>query len=143
MHGKIVLENGAPLNKEKTAATGVKRGEDIALGEMDGQLDDLPVEIFEGLMVNLLKSILKCNRHVVVVDKVGVREEGLNISDVNDIPMTRVFENAYFFFEALFLFLVAKDYLLSDEDASILEVVGVREVVASEGELAVFKFYND
>jgi hypothetical protein len=91
IHWKIVLEDRVPLNKHDSTSTGVKGGQYIVLREMNGQLDDLLVEIFEGLMINLLKSVLQGDVHIVVIHTTGVCK-GLNVSDVDEISVAGIFE---------------------------------------------------
>ena len=83
-------------------------GEDVVFREVNGKVDDLPVQLLEGVVVDFREGVLEGEGDVVVVDVVGVGRALLHGPDVDDIPVLQLLQYAQLALQQHLLSLVAE-----------------------------------
>jgi len=108
---------------------------------MNGQVYDLPMQLFERFVANFLKSFFEGKWDVVIVNMVADCRQLLNMSDINDISMVQFLKDAYFVFQQNFLFFVAILNFFLYINLLSFDIVYVLN--DSKGKLATLHFYQE
>lgn len=137
---QVVLHQRTVLVEDDAAPAGVERGEDVVLGQVDGELDELLVEFLDGLVGILIEGILERDGHV------GVEEVDMAVAlvfgaaQIDGVAMGDGLELLDLIFEFAVLGVILVEISFLDQNFLGLDMGGLEQ---SERELISLHFVHE
>jgi hypothetical protein len=85
---QIVFDNKLALHKNHPTPVRIEWSQNVVLGQVNGQLDNLFMQFLESLVVQFLKGVGQRQRYIVIVNRITLRPDLLHTLYIYHVSVT-------------------------------------------------------